>query len=81
MAALAFNAALAVERWLLENPEWFDLDPRPLRRRWRPARPTHRPNCRVLRPPKPARTPPANATGTDAETAPLPPDLLSPPVN
>lgn len=27
MAALAFNAAKAVERWLLEHPEWFDIDP------------------------------------------------------
>ncbi len=27
MAALSYNAVKAVERWLLQNPEWFDLDP------------------------------------------------------
>ncbi|WP_054303072.1 hypothetical protein [Gemmobacter sp. LW-1] len=25
MAALSFNAARAVEKWFLDNPEWFDL--------------------------------------------------------
>jgi hypothetical protein len=27
MAALSYNAVKAVERWLLEHPEWFDVDP------------------------------------------------------
>ncbi|WP_233557045.1 hypothetical protein [Gemmobacter lutimaris] len=28
MAALSFNAVKAVEKWFLENPEWFDLPPK-----------------------------------------------------
>jgi hypothetical protein len=27
MEILSYNAAKAVERWLLENPEWFGLPP------------------------------------------------------
>lgn len=29
MEALSYNAAKSVERWLLENPEWFGLPPLP----------------------------------------------------
>lgn len=28
MAALSFNAVKAVEKWLLDNPEWFGLPPK-----------------------------------------------------
>lgn len=30
MEVLSYNAAKAVERWLLDNPEWFGLPPRPV---------------------------------------------------
>lgn len=30
MEILSYNAAKAVERWLLENPEWFGLPPNPI---------------------------------------------------
>jgi hypothetical protein len=29
MEILSYNAAKAVEGWLLENPEWFGLPPLP----------------------------------------------------
>lgn len=30
MEVLSYNAAKAVERWLLDNPEWFGLPPKPV---------------------------------------------------
>ena len=29
MEVLSYNAAKAVEKWLLEHPEWFGLPPKP----------------------------------------------------
>lgn len=31
MANLSYNAAKAVEKWLLDNPEWFGLPPKPVK--------------------------------------------------
>lgn len=72
--ALAFNAAKAVERWLLEHPEWFDLDPAVAAAALAAAA---APPTAVL----PAAAEPAvPAQGAAAEVL-LPPDLLSPPAN
>jgi hypothetical protein len=78
MAALAFNAALAVERWLLEHPEWFDIDPEAAAAALAAGA---APPTAELPAATPA-TPPAAVTPV-AGTTPfvLPPDLLSPPAN
>ncbi|MGL5008966.1 MAG: hypothetical protein ACRC6I_03735 [Paracoccaceae bacterium] len=66
MAALAFNAAKAVERWLLEHPEWFDIDPAVAAAALAAAEAP------------PTAELPADQT---AEAAAVTPDLLSPPAN
>jgi hypothetical protein len=70
MAALSYAAAKAVERWLLENPEWFDIDPAVAAAA---LAATEAPPTASLPAPVPAAAAP---TGTA-----LPPDLLSPPAN
>lgn len=71
MAALAFNAAKAVERWLLENPRWFDVDPAAAAAAL--AAGAAPPTAAVPA----ATTPEAVAADAIPEGA-LPPDLLSP---
>lgn len=77
MAALAFNAALAVERWLLEHPEWFDIDPAAAAAALAAgaAPPT------ATLPAAPAQPTPAQTAATGTPPATLPPDLLSPQAN
>jgi hypothetical protein len=86
MAALAFNAAKAVERWLLEHPEWFDIDPEAAAAALAASAapptatlPSAEPAPEVPAPSAPTTSedPPATPPGTAA----LPPDLLSPPAN
>lgn len=52
MAILSYNAAQAVQDWMLDNPEWFGLPPKPVK-----AAPT--PTSMSARPPspEPAATP------------------------
>jgi hypothetical protein len=93
MAALSYNAVKAVERWLLENPAWFDVDPAvaaaALAASDAPplatlpadpaATPAPQPAAAAATPP-PAAAPPRPA-GTPPPRPVLPPDLLSPPAN
>jgi hypothetical protein len=75
--ALAYNAAKAVERWLLQHPEWFDVDPAVAAAALAatPAPPgAALPGAAPA--PVPAAAPPAV---TPPSGTPLPPDLLSPP--
>jgi hypothetical protein len=78
MAALAFNAALAVERWLLEHPEWFDIDPELAAAA---LATTTAPPTAALPGAEPADESTAIATENETVAAELPPDLLSPPAN
>lgn len=90
MAALAFNAAKAVERWLLEHPEWFDVDPDAAAAALAAG---VAPPTAALPGAAPAIGTPAAASVVVAPPAPaspavtlpaagiLPPDLLSPPAN
>jgi hypothetical protein len=94
MAALSYNAVKAVERWLLQNPEWFDVDPAVAAAALAAsdAPPLATPPTDAAATPTPAATPAAAAPATPpppatppAGTRPprpiLPPDLLSPPAN
>lgn len=78
MEALAYSAAKAVERWLLENPQWFDVDPAVAAAALAAtaALPAAAIPATDLPPAPPAVTQPA-ATGSTV----LPPDILSPPAN
>lgn len=77
MAALAFNAAKAVERWLLDHPEWFDIDPAAAAAALAASA---APPTATLPAVSPAQTP-ATAPAAAAVRATIPPDLLSPPAN
>ncbi len=78
MAALAFNAALAVERWLLEHPEWFDIDPDAAAAA---LAANAVPPTASLPGAAPADVTPAAAGADGTPPFILPPDLLSPPAN
>jgi hypothetical protein len=78
MAALAFNAALAVERWLLEHPEWFDIDPDAAAAALAAGA---APPTATLPAAPPAETPAQQVAEETPLPTTLPPDLLSPPVN
>lgn len=59
---LSYNAAKAIENWLVDNPQWFDLPPLPTDGKAAPAAPA-KPvqNPAALRPkPRPLDFPPAN---------------------
>ncbi len=65
MQILAFNAAKAVEDWLLESPEWFGLPPNPAKRVKQEPKPTS------MSAPAPAKPAPAAAVSAPAaSTAP-----------
>jgi hypothetical protein len=64
MDILSYNAAKAIEGWLLENPEWFGLPPKPVA-----AAPTgtsfSTPPAPVIGPVLPEVVPPVAATATE----------------
>jgi hypothetical protein len=78
MAALAFNAALAVERWLLEHPEWFDIDPEAAAAALSAS---VAPPSATLPGAAPLEAAPETVAPNDPPPFVLPPDLLSPPAN
>jgi hypothetical protein len=78
MAALAFNAAKAVERWLLEHPEWFDIDPEVAAAALAAS---DAPPTATLPGATPAAAPVTSASDDTATPIVLPPDLLSPSAN
>lgn len=75
MENLSFNAAKAVEGWLLDNPEWFGLPPKP------PQEPTVRNgDTRGSSIPRAAQTAPAGAQPVAVPaTGPVPAEALSVP--
>lgn len=79
IAALSYNAAKAVERWLLENPEWFDVDPAVAAAALAAS---EAPPTAVLPDASPEAAPgvPEGPDATESSDN-LPPDLLSPPGN
>jgi hypothetical protein len=96
MAALSYNAVKAVERWLLQNPQWFGVDPAvaaaalaataapPLATLPTDAAATATPTAAAPPIPRvspPPAPPPTPAAGTRPPRPILPPDLLSPPAN
>jgi hypothetical protein len=82
MAALAFNAALAVERWLLEHPEWFDIDPEAAAAALAAGAAPPTATLPTAAPAEAEPTPPTETPPpTPTEPGTLPPDLLSPPAN
>jgi hypothetical protein len=78
MAALAFNAALAVERWLLTHPEWFDIDPEAAAAALASG---EAPPTAELPAAAPVADPPAETPAQGTPPFVLPPDILSPPAN
>lgn len=74
MQILSFNAAEAVEGWLLDNPEWFGLPPKPVR--------TEPQGTNMSARPDPVAVPPAATApvATMPVTAPTAVPAVAPPV-